>query len=105
MAYAKKKAQEEGRTIVFVDEAGFYLLPMLVHTYAPVGQTPLFRIPLTRDHLSAIGGVTPEGRIFMQTQEHSYRAEHVVVFLRMLLRKIPGKSWSFGMALQSIVRR
>jgi hypothetical protein len=46
---------------------------------------------LTRDHLSAIGGITPEGRIFMQVQEHAYRAEEVVAFLRLLLRKIPGK--------------
>ncbi len=76
---------------MFVDEAGFYLLPMLVRTYAPVGQTPILRVPLTRDHLSAIGGITPEGRIFMQTQEHAYRAEHVVAFLRVLLRKIKGK--------------
>jgi predicted O-linked N-acetylglucosamine transferase (SPINDLY family) len=64
---------------------------MLVRTYAPVGQTPILRVPLTRDHLSAIGGITPEGRIFMQMQEHAYRAEDVVAFLRLLLRKIPGK--------------
>jgi len=76
---------------VFVDEAGFYLLPMLVRTYAPVGHTPILRVPLTRDHLSAIGGITPQGRIFMQTQERAYRAEDVVAFLRLLLRKIPGK--------------
>lgn len=64
---------------------------MLVRTYAPIGQTPVLRVPLTRDHLSTIGGITPEGRIFMQMQEHAYRAEHVVEFLRMLLRKISGK--------------
>ena len=64
---------------------------MLVRTYAPVGQTPILRVPLTRDHLSAIGAITPQGRIFMQTQERAYRAEDVVAFLRLLLRKIPGK--------------
>lgn len=46
-----KKAQQGGRTILFVDEAGVYLLPMLVRTYAPIGQTPILRVPLTRDHL------------------------------------------------------
>ena len=76
---------------MFVDEAGFYLLPMLVRTYAPVGHTPILRVPLTRDHLSAIGGIPPEGRLFMQMQEQAYRAEDVVAFLRLLLRKIPGK--------------
>jgi transposase len=64
---------------------------MLVRTYAPVGQTPVLRVPLTRDHLSAIGGITPEGRISMQMQEAAYRAEHVVAFLRLLLRKSSGK--------------
>ena len=46
----KKKAEQEGRTIVFVDESGFYLLPMAVRTYAPVGQTPVLKVKLTRDH-------------------------------------------------------
>src|SRR6202035_4024952 len=81
----------EKRTIVFVDEAGFYFLPMAVRTYAPIGQTPILRVPLTRDHLSAIGGITPDGRIFMQTRTDSYDSEHVIPFLQMLLRKIPGK--------------
>lgn len=40
-AILRKKAQEEERTIVFVDEAGFYLLPLLVCTYAPVGHIPI----------------------------------------------------------------
>ena len=74
-----------------MDEAGFYLLPMCVRTYAPVGQTPVLHVPLSRDHLSAIGGITPQGRIFMQMQERAYCAEDVVAFLRLLLRKIPGK--------------
>jgi hypothetical protein len=45
-----KKAEQEGRTIVFVDESGFYLLPMTVRTYALVGQTPVLKVKLTRDH-------------------------------------------------------
>lgn len=74
-----------------VDEAGFYLLPMAVSTYAPVGQTPILRVKLSYDHLSAIGGITPEGRIFMQTQDHSYKGPDVVGFLQLLLREIAGK--------------
>src|SRR5689334_21066968 len=46
----QKKAVAERRTLVFVDEAGFYLLPSVVRTYAPVGQTPLLPETLTRDH-------------------------------------------------------
>src|SRR6266705_3578265 len=91
MASVKKKAEAEGRTIIFVDEAGFYLLPLLVRTYAPIGQTPVLKVKLTRDHLSAIGGITPEGKMYMQMQDRAYCAEQVVAFLKMLLRKIPGK--------------
>jgi DDE superfamily endonuclease len=91
LACSQKKAEQEKRQIVFVDESGFYLLPMAVRTYAPVGQTPILRVPLTRDHISAIGALTPEGRLFMQTQDHSYKGEDVVRFLKQLLRQIPGK--------------
>ncbi len=90
-ALTEKKAQEEERTLVFVDEAGMYLLPMAVHTYAPIGQRPILRVPLTRDHLSLIGAITPQGRLFMQVQDHAYRGEGVVDFLKLLLSKIPGK--------------
>lgn len=91
MACSQKKAKEEQRTIVWVDEAGFYLLPMAVRTWAPRGQTPVLRVPLTRDHLSAISGITPDGRLFLQVRSVSYNAAAVVGFLRVLLRKIKGK--------------
>ena len=86
-----KKATAEGRTIVWVDQSGFYLLPMAVRTWAPCRHTPILRVPLTHDHLAAIGGLTPDGRLFLQTQDHAYRSPDVVRFLRMLLRKIRGK--------------
>jgi transposase len=91
LANPRKKATDEGRTIVWVDQSGFYLLPMAVRTWAPWGRTPVLRVPLTRDHLAAIGGLTPDGRLFMQTQDRAYHSPDVVRFLRGLLRKIRGK--------------
>ena len=64
---------------------------MAVRTWAPVGQTPVLRVKLTRDHLSAISGITPDGRLCMQVQDHAYNSEDVVRFLRLLLRKLTGK--------------
>jgi transposase len=64
---------------------------MAVRTWAPRGQTPVLRVPLTRDHLSAISGITPEGRLFLQVRPASYDSAAVVGFLRVLLRKITGK--------------
>ncbi len=90
MASSQKKAEEEKRTIIWVDEAGFYLLPMAGRTWAPRGHTPVLRVPLTRDPLSAISGITLDGRLFMQVRTASYNAAAVVGFLRVLLRKIKG---------------
>jgi transposase len=86
-----KKAVVEGRTVVWVDQSGFYLLPHAVRTWAPCGQTPILHVPLTHDHLAAISGITADGRLFMQTQDHAYHSPDVVRFLRVLLRKIRGK--------------
>ena len=91
MASSKKKAAQENRTIVFVDQSAFYLLPLLVRTYAPVGKTPIMKVKLTRDHLSMMGGITTEGKIIMQSQDHSYKGPDVVRFLQLLTREIAGK--------------
>lgn len=91
MALPSSKAQEEDRTIIFVDESGFYPLPFVARTYAPCGETPVLRAPLTRAHLSVISGVTVDGRLFAHSQEQAYTGETIVAFLRQLLRQIPGK--------------
>jgi transposase len=87
----KKNAIAEDRTVVFVDQSGFYLLPMAVRTRAPVGETPALLETLTRDHLSVMAGVTPEGKLFTQTQEAAFNGSRVVHFLQHLLRQIEGK--------------
>src|SRR5256885_1103383 len=58
LAGTQKKARRESRVIVCVDEAAFYLLPGVVRTYAPRGETPLLKALLTRSHLSVMSGVT-----------------------------------------------
>jgi hypothetical protein len=35
-----------------VDQSGFYLLPTVVRTYAPVGQTPILHEQLSRAIIS-----------------------------------------------------
>jgi transposase len=87
-----KKTISEGRTLVRVDEAGFYLLPAVVRTYAPCGETPILRSPLSYDHLSVISAITAQGRLLVQMQEQAYTGETVVGFLKHLLRHIEGKS-------------
>jgi transposase len=90
LARVEKKAAAEGRTIVFIDESGIYLLPLVVRTYAPCGQTPILKEFLSYKHLSLIGAVTPQGRLFLTVYAHSITSREVVRFLGQLQRLIPG---------------
>jgi hypothetical protein len=76
---------------VFCDQSGFYLLPMVVRTYAPVGKRPILHEHLSRDHLSAMSGITLEGKLYMLEQERAFKGEDVVRFLKHLMPQIPGK--------------
>ena len=91
MAFPQKGALEEGKTIVFADQSGFYLLPAVVRTYAPVGKTPVLKEHLSRDHLSAMSAITLEGKLYMTEQERALKAQDVVRFLKHLMRQVPGK--------------
>ena len=87
---------------MFADQSGFYLLPAVVRTYAPVGQTPILHEHLSRDHLSAMSAITLEGKLYMTEQERSFKGEDVVRFLKHLMRQIALASCSsFGTDLRS----
>jgi transposase len=91
VARAQKKAECENRTLVWIDEAGFYLLPALVRTWAPIGEPPILHAPCSYDHLSAISAITPSGQLLLHVQEDAYHGCDVVRFLKHVLRHIPGK--------------
>ncbi len=82
----RRRARREHRVLVFEDESGFYLLPGLVRTYAPAAQTPVIREQQTRDHLSVMGGMTPEGKVYTLARQESLNGLHSVEFLQHLLR-------------------
>lgn len=81
-----RRARRERRALVFEDESGFYLLPSVVRTYAPEGLTPVLRQKQTRDHLSVMGAMTPEGRVFVMARPESLNGLHCIEFLLHLLR-------------------
>lgn len=82
----RARAGRERRVLAFVDEAGFYLLPGVVRTYAPRGQTPELRAKLSRDHLSVMGGLTSAGKAYTLVRQEPLNGLHVVEFLGHLLR-------------------
>ena len=81
----------ERRTLLFVDESGFSLLPGVTRTYAPIGETPSLRHRLTREHLSVIGAVGLDAKLYFQVHDHAITSAEATAFLRHLLRHIPGK--------------
>jgi transposase len=86
----RRQARRERRVLVFVDEAGFYLLPGVVKTYAPEGRTPVLRAKLARDHLSVMGGMAPAGKVYTLVRQEPLDGLAAVEFLAHLQR-VAGK--------------
>jgi len=63
---------------------------MVVRSYAPRGLTPVLEEYLSRDHLAAIGAVTPQGQLFLQTYEQAISSEQVIRFLELLQHQLTG---------------
>jgi transposase len=91
MARPHKGAQAQGPRICFLDESGCSPWPSVVRTDAPVGQTPILRECYTRDHLSAIAAISPEGKVYCHSQDHAIDSTDVVAFLEHLLREVSGR--------------
>jgi transposase len=81
----RRQASRERRALVFVDESGIYLLPGVVRTYGPKGQTPVIDKRLSRDHLSVMAGVTPAGKLYTLVRQRALVSSDSVVFLKHLL--------------------
>lgn len=87
----QKGAVEKGAAIVFVDEVGSSLKPVVARTWARKGHTPTLRHTFNWSSLSIIGGITSGGRVFQNTHEHAIRAEQVIAFLEHLLEHVQGQ--------------
>lgn len=84
----KRRAWRERRTLVFTDESGFYLLPGVVKTYAPKAKSPVIQAWQTRDHLSVMGAVTREAKVYTMVREEPFTGLHVEEFLKHLIRHL-----------------
>ena len=87
----KKQARLERKTLVFVDESGFYLLPARVRTYAPRGEPPTLPVFETRDHLSVMSAITAQGQLFTMIRDDSLTSMESVRFLKHLLTQVERK--------------
>lgn len=90
MACPKKKARQQRRTIVFIDESGLSTRPTRARTWAPRGQTPILQETFNWKSLSIIGGLAL-WRFYFQIHPGSIKSPQVIAFLQHLQRHIPGK--------------
>jgi transposase len=86
----ERRARKARRTIVFVDESGFYLLPSVVKTYGLRAHTPVVDEWQTHDHLSIMGGLTTDGRVYTLVRQEPLNGLHSIEFLEHLGRQIKG---------------
>jgi transposase len=82
--------------LVFLDEAGYMLTPVLRRTLAPRGQTPVLPCWDRRGRISALSCITLSPRRHLPglyfellPDDTNATAEHVVAFLRELKRSLP----------------
>jgi transposase len=96
VAAHKKNAARLGAHIVFADESGFLLIPNVVLTWAPQGQTPIHRHRQgRRDKISVISGISLIPRrhrlgLYYLLFFDNIGQQEVCRFLRELLRHLQG---------------
>jgi transposase len=95
-----REAWRRQARLIFLDEAGFMLTPLVRRSLAPRGKTPVLDAWQRHDRLSAISCVTwgleddrPGLHYELLPEGLNVTAEDVVAFLRDLRRKLPG-SWT-----------
>ncbi|MBI3867914.1 MAG: transposase [Verrucomicrobia bacterium] len=88
LAGLKKKARQQHRTIVFIDESGLSTRPTRVRTWAPRGQTPVLHETFNWKSLSIISALAL-WRFYFQIHPGSIKSPQVVEFLRHLQRHVP----------------
>ena len=84
------EAQQEQRTIVFVDESGFSQRPARKRTWAPRGQTPVLEFNFNWKRISAIAGVSFY-ELWFALHQGTIRAPQVIEFIQQLRARIGKK--------------
>jgi transposase len=91
------RAQRRRAHIVFIDEAGFMLAPIVRRTWAPKGCTPILRVADPHHRISVIGAISisPKYRRFsfyfgLLADNANFRGPSLVGFLNYLRQKMRG---------------
>jgi hypothetical protein len=95
LAAGKKNASRRGAAIVFIDETGFLMGPLVRRSWAPRGQTPvLMQRGRSRRKVSVLGAlvISPRRRrvraYFSLQAEASFDGDRILQFLKQLRRTL-----------------
>lgn len=91
----QKKARQLNAWLVFLDESGFLMAPLVRRSWAPRGQTPLLlQRGVHHQKVSVIAVLCQRGderRFYFRLYPNAdVQARHVLAFLRYLDRELPG---------------
>jgi len=81
----KTKANEENRTIIYIDESAFSYCPYVCRTYSPKGVRPVLKHGYLRGGVQAISAVTEHGGLYYQVKSGTFKGQDVADFLIHLL--------------------
>src|SRR5438874_9425814 len=96
VARDKKLARRKQAWIVFEDESGASLTPVVRRTWAPRGKTPVLRHTFNWKRISMAAALAyrwdgARSRLYFQTREGSYNEESLIEFVRELRRHFRGE--------------
>jgi transposase len=96
VARDKKHARRKQAWIVFEDESGASLTPVVRRTWAPRGKTPVLRHPFNWKRISMAAALAyrwdgARTRLYFQTREGTYNEESLIEFVRELGRHFRGQ--------------
>jgi transposase len=90
------EARERDAHLVFLDESGFMLTPVVRRTLWPRGVTPILPVAPRRDRISAISCITLSPKRYLPglyfellPTNQNVNAERVVAFLKQLKESLP----------------
>ena len=87
MAAHQKKAKRTRALILFLDETGLSVIPLVASTWGLRGQTPVLHHRGHWDKVSAITAVSETGKLYFQMKLGAYKSPDVIDFLQHLLRQ------------------
>jgi transposase len=93
LAPHKKNAAASGKSVLFLDETGLMLRPLVRRTWAPKGERPVMYCWDRRDRLSVIAGLTLSARrrrlgLYFAVHERNVRTAEVEAFVRRVRRQV-----------------